>query len=291
MNILELAGYSPNTIRSYRSHWTAHVLPKLGPDTLLVELTTSTIDNFLTQVRASTSQRTAGNVARSLSAGLSMARDKQVLEHVPVFPKGWMKRATTRTTKTVTYTAGELDQLIDACEEKYRAAIVFAAFAFLRSGEVAALRRDDISLGTLSVRVDEATKTTPGGLTVIGPPKSTAGFRTVPIARRHRPIIANHLERYVPPAADSLLWSTRDGGPVRSRVLLNALRAACRECGLPERRFHDLRHSGLTLYGQSGATLAELMAVAGHSDVDAAMIYQHAGIERTQALIERMAGM
>lgn len=288
MNFIELAGYSPNTIRSYKSHWNAHVLPKLGPDTLLADVTTSMIDKFLAEVRAVTSQRTAGNVARSLSAGLNMARDKQVLEQVPDFPKGWMKRSTARTTKTITYTGGELDRIVDACDEKYRAAIVLAAFAFLRSGEVAALRRDDIALGAVSVRVDEATKTTPGGMTVIGPPKSSAGYRTVPIARRHRGVIANHLERFVPPAASSLLWATRDGGPVRSRVLLTALHAACDATGLPRGRFHDLRHSGLTLYGQSGATLAELMSVAGHSDVDAAMIYQHAGRERVEELMERM---
>lgn len=288
MNILELAGYSPNTIRSYKSHWNAHVLPKLGPDTLLADVTTSMIDQFLAEVRAATSQRTAGNVARSLSAGLNMARDKQVLEQVPEFPKGWMKRAAARTTKTITYTGGELDRIVDACDEKYRAAIVLAAFAFLRSGEVAALRRDDISMGTTSVRVDEATKTTPGGMTVIGPPKSSAGYRTVPIAKRHRGIIASHLDRFVPPASSSLLWTTREDGPVRSRVLLTALHAACDAAGLPRGRFHDLRHSGLTLYGQAGATLAELMAVAGHSDVGAAMIYQHAGHERATELVERM---
>lgn len=290
MNLIELAGYSPNTIRSYRSHWNAHVLPKLGQDTRLNELTTTMIDTFLAEVRAVTSQRTAGNVARSLSAGLNMARDKHALDRVPQFPKGWMKRSTARISTTITYTAEELDQIIDACEERYRPALLLASYAFLRSSEVAALRRDDIGLGGASVRVDEATKTAPGGGVVLGTPKSDAGYRAVPIAQRHRHILTHHLERFVPPAPDSLLWTTQDGRPVRSRVLLDALRQACRKMGLPEGRVHDLRHSGLTLYGQSGATLAELMAVAGHSDVGAAMIYQHAGHERATLLVERMAG-
>ena len=43
---------------------------------------------------------------------------------------------------------------------------------------------------------------------------------------------------------------------------------------------HSLRHTGLTFYGNQGATLAEIMERAGHSDIKAAMIYQHATQER-----------
>ncbi|WP_300048249.1 site-specific integrase [Trueperella sp.] len=288
MRDLELAGYSPNTLRSYKTHWHAHVLPKLGESTDMAMLTTGMIEDFLRQVQADTSLRTAGNVARSLSAGLNAAHDKGQLEVVAAFPKGWRRRPTARRTATITYTTDQLDALIAAAQERYRAAIVLGSYAFLRSGEVTALRRNDIT--DAGVRVDEATKTEPGGRTVIGPPKSVAGYRTVPIAARYQRIIAEHLERFVPPAPASLLWATRDGGPVRSRVLLTALHAACEAAGLPKGRFHDLRHSGLTLYGQAGATLAELMAAAGHSDVDAAMIYQHAGQARAIELVERMGG-
>lgn len=252
MRDLELAGYSPNTLRSYKTHWHAHVLPKLGESTDMAMLTTGMIEDFLRQVQADTSLRTAGNVARSLSAGLNAAHDKGQLEVVPAFPKGWMRRPTARRTATITYTADQLDALIAAAQERYRAAIVLGSYAFLRSGEVTALRRDDIGEGGEWVRVDEATKTEPGGCTIIGPPKSVAGYRTVPIAARHQHIITEHLERFVPPAPASLLWATRDGGPVRSRVLLTALHTACEAAGLPKGRFRELRHSGLTLYGRAG---------------------------------------
>lgn len=44
--------------------------------------------------------------------------------------------------------------------------------------------------------------------------------------------------------------------------------------------FHDLRHAGLTLSAQSGATLAEVMRRAGHASSRAALIYQHAADAR-----------
>ncbi|MEB5273738.1 tyrosine-type recombinase/integrase, partial [Pseudomonas aeruginosa] len=54
--------------------------------------------------------------------------------------------------------------------------------------------------------------------------------------------------------------------------------------------FHGLRHTGLTRLGQSGATEAELMAFAGHSDPKAVRIYQHAERNRLAALADRMTG-
>lgn len=57
----------------------------------------------------------------------------------------------------------------------------------------------------------------------------------------------------------------------------------------PRFTFHGLRHSGLTYAGQCGATLAELLRRAGHSDINTVLIYQHATRERDAALAERMS--
>jgi integrase len=50
--------------------------------------------------------------------------------------------------------------------------------------------------------------------------------------------------------------------------------------GLPQYHFHDIRHSGLTLNAQSGATVRELMQRAGHSTSAASLKYQHVAQER-----------
>src|SRR3712207_5462557 len=49
--------------------------------------------------------------------------------------------------------------------------------------------------------------------------------------------------------------------------------ASDREVAARFRPPHDLRHAGLTLAAQSGATLAEVVRHAGHSSPRAAMIY------------------
>ncbi|GAB4083804.1 hypothetical protein GCM10028784_04340 [Myceligenerans cantabricum] len=59
---------------------------------------------------------------------------------------------------------------------------------------------------------------------------------------------------------------------------------------LPVRfRFHDLRHTGLTIFAQEGATLAELMRRGGHSDIKVVLRYQHATMERDRELADRMS--
>jgi integrase len=53
--------------------------------------------------------------------------------------------------------------------------------------------------------------------------------------------------------------------------------------------FHDLRHTGLTNAAVAGATIAELIALAGHSTPGAAMRYQHAANDRMQDLAPRLS--
>ncbi len=63
------------------------------------------------------------------------------------------------------------------------------------------------------------------------------------------------------------------------------------ESGAAGAHFHDLRHAGLTLSAQSGATLAEVMRRAGHSSAAAAMRYQHAADQRDAEIASRLSAL
>jgi integrase len=67
-----------------------------------------------------------------------------------------------------------------------------------------------------------------------------------------------------------------------------AWRAARDQVGLPHVHFHDLRHAGLTLSAQAGATLAEVMRRAGHASSAAALRYQHAAERRDKDIAARL---
>ena len=166
---------------------------------------------------------------------------------------------------------------------KYRAMVVMAAWCGLRFGELAALRRDRIDLLHGKVRVAETVTELASGERFAGPPKTSAGRRTVAIPPNVVPVLEAHMAT-VGPGPDALLFPAPQGGYLsrihfRQRVLLAALKAT----GLSF-RFHDLRHSALTWAAASGATIAELMHRAGHTTPDAAFRYQHATEDRDEAV-------
>jgi hypothetical protein len=83
---------------------------------------------------------------------------------------------------------------------------------------------------------------------------------------------------------DDLAYVSDKGEPF-SRHNRKWWRAGVRAAGLPTgTRVHDLRHAGLTMAAQSGATPKELMTMAGHSSSRAALLYQHAATERAQTV-------
>ena len=83
--------------------------------------------------------------------------------------------------------------------------------------------------------------------------------------------------RFASPALPTArLFVRRDGRTLRAHHVHAAWSTARRSADLPGVHLHDLRHAGLTLAAQSGATLAEVMRRAGHSSSRAAMIPQPA---------------
>ena len=113
-------------------------------------------------------------------------------------------------------------------------------------------------------------------------PKTDAGLRSV-----HLPLTAvrdleRHLEAFVGPKDDALVFTGRGSIPLRPKTLSAAFRAARERCGLGDSpfRFHDLRHFALTTVATMGATTKEVMRRAGHSSPSAALRYQHASDDR-----------
>lgn len=64
---------------------------------------------------------------------------------------------------------------------------------------------------------------------------------------------------------------------------------AVTQTGLVGLRFHDLRYTGATLAAMTGASTRELMARLGHSSPAAALRYQHATLERDEAIAQGLS--
>ncbi|WP_349236070.1 tyrosine-type recombinase/integrase [Agromyces sp. H66] len=84
--------------------------------------------------------------------------------------------------------------------------------------------------------------------------------------------------------AKSPLFLRTDGEPIINHALGQVWRRAARKVGLGQFHVHDVRHAGLTMAAQVGATTRELMPRAGHRTARASLIYQHAAEERNATI-------
>lgn len=85
--------------------------------------------------------------------------------------------------------------------------VLLAAFCGLRLGELLALRRDRVDLLHRTVRVEEQRQELADGRTIVGPPKTAAGVRTVSIPPHIVGDVERHLAAWTGPEADALLFS------------------------------------------------------------------------------------
>ncbi len=187
-------------------------------------------------------------------------------------------------------TAPDVEQLTAAMPEHLRPLVLLGYWAALRLGELVALERGDLDLnpaaGTGTVRVERAAGEV-ANRQVIGEPKAHSR-RTVHLPAGVARALAEHLERSPAGLPTARVFTRLDGAPLRHWDVQRYWKRARVEAGLPTARLHDLRHGGLTLAAQGGATLREVMRRAGHASSAAAMRYQHAADDRDRDLAARL---
>jgi integrase len=145
-------------------------------------------------------------------------------------------------TDVVPLGVSEVEAQVVAVPERYRALIVFAAAMGLRRGECFGLTVDRVDFLRRHVRVDRQLVSALRGVPVFGPPKSKAGFRTVPMPEVVCTTLAEHLARYGPGPA-GLVFTNTFGRPLRRNTVGDMWHRAALQASLPEwATFHDLRH-------------------------------------------------
>ncbi len=191
----------------------------------------------------------------------------------------------------------ELQKIVDAIAPRYRAAVLIAAWAGTRYGELTELRRKDITIvrGTdrqvqsIVVNVSRAVTNTTGVGFTVGKTKSEAGVRSIALPPHIFDVVLEHLKTFTADFPESLLFPAKDGVTHLSQTAFykrwDAARSAAGRDDMP---FHALRHYGATRAALAGATLKELQTRLGHSTIAAAMRYQHTA-GRDEELARRMS--
>jgi integrase len=283
----------PRTMESYRAVLETHVLPTLG-ELRLDEIDALTVKRWHSAMLANGSApATAAKAYRVLRGVLQSAVDAGRITVNPAAVRG---AATERPAKLRIPTASDVLAIGDAMPERYRALVLVAGFAGLRWGELAGLQRRDVDVLRRTVRVERQAVEMSGGAIHVGPPKSDAGVRVVAVPTQAMTALVEHLDRFVAPEAEALVFTSPQGRYLRRHNFRKgAWLPALTATGVEGVRFHDLRHLAGTLATAAGATNREVMARLGHASQQAAIRYQHVLEGRddevadgVSALIERM---
>lgn len=276
-----------STLATYQHYLDRHILPAFGAMPLS-KIGRADVDRWFADLLPGRPTLRARTYAL-LKTILNTAVDDGVIMVNPCRVRGGS--AFRARTQPVVLSPEQIRSLALEMPERLRLSVLLGAWCQIRSGEMHELRRVDV-IGH-SLRVSRGV-TWVGGKPIVGPPKTVAGARTIVVPPHMRDALQDHLDRFANPGSRGLLFPVQPGvdrqiyGPTFADTFKRAARRAGLDDGL---RFHHLRHAGLTMLAQSGATLAELQARAGHATPGIAMRYQHAVAARDEDIARALSAL
>ena len=201
-------------------------------------------------------------VVHSLISGVmkSAVRDRRIIANPcegTRLPKVERKLVTPIETATV-------EALRAAMPDELKALITFAAGTGLRQGECFGLTIDRINFLRREVLVDRQLVKLTGRAPDLGPPKTAASVRTVPLPRVVIDALAEHLKAY-PVGSDGLVF-TIGGEPITRSMFGHVWRDPARSVGIPTGQgLHALRHYYASLLIRHGESVKVVQARLGHA--------------------------
>ena len=153
----------------------------------------------------------------------------------------------------------------------------------LRQGEVLGLRWQDIDLETADLRVNKQLQRVDGKLQLVAP-KTSRSRRMLAVPASTMRSLREHRDRQLQEKAEAgkrwvetgLVFTNAQGNPIDASLVSKQFHQHLERAGLPQRRFHDLRHSCATLMLVQGVAPRVVMEVLGHSQIAMTMnTYSH----------------
>ena len=160
----------------------------------------------------------------------------------------------------------QIARLSAAIDPRYRGFVLLGAWCGLRAGELLALTPKNVDLDNNRLEVAQTLTDVQGHLAV-GPPKTRAGRRTVPIPRAVSEELAGDWSKSLRGSTDPLLAAPAGGYTRRTTFRKRVWLPAIARAELDPLRMHDLRHTAVSLWIAAGISPKAIADRAGHRSV------------------------
>ena len=171
--------------------------------------------------------------------------------------------------------------------------IYITLYSGLRIGEVCALRWEDIDMESRIIQVRHTVSRSwhicnnkKYSLLYVGPPKTEASIRCIPICSKLYSVISSFSDKNTP---GYILTGDRDGEFISPRTFEYRYKKILAACGLDPVNYHALRHTFATRCVEQGVDTKSLSEILGHANAAITLnTYVHSSMEQKRIQLEKL---
>jgi len=282
-----------STLKAYRSHAKIHIEPKIG-DLLLTDLSRSQIRDFMHDlIDEGVSRAQVRKVMVSLRSILSEAVEREWIDHNVGVDVKVKRQARALGDDKIIPTKNEIRTIIEHAPSSHRAMFITAIFTGMRISELRGLTWANIDFQAKAIRVNQRADE----YCQIGPPKSRAGVRTIPMS----PTVFDVLEEWKTLAPEGFLdlafpnsvGKVQNYSNIYNRVFKPMLvsNGIVGPDGQAKFGIHALRHAAASLFIEQGWNPKKIQTLLGHASINMTMdVYGHLfeNIEEDISMFEKL---
>lgn len=287
-------GYRVTTEATMRSVYDNRIRGHLGSRPL-ADITAADVREWQAELRANPD--TAGTAKRNYDAFVMLSTMlSQAIEHdlIEVNACSGVKVRRPKSKAKVLPTVEQVAELVAAMPPCYQFTTALLAWTGLRIGEAIGVERGDFHAETtggvtrhyVNVRRNV---TRQAGEWIVGPGKTEAARRRVPVPPHIVPLMERHLREFVGPELSAPVCVNQNGGRMVRQRYDRVLKLRGEKIGLSEISPHVFRHYAGTQVSRMGGGVPDVMAWLGHTDASMALHYAKAAQGRAEQLAESLS--
>ena len=261
----------PSSYLTYRGYIDNHIKPNIG-NIPLGSLTTLNLQKLYRKLLEGgrvdrieskrqpkgLNAKTVRNIHRIISSALKLAVDQRLIARNPA---GGCALPKVERKEMQTLPATQLASFLQEAKESGVFTLYYIDLTTgLRRGELLGLKWEDVDLEKGELRVRRQIGRV-GGEVLEMPLKTKTAYRTLPLSADAIDVLKEQKRKA---GGSPWVFPSPTGDPMSPDSVLHMLHRVLKRAGLPEVRFHDLRHTFATLALQNGVDIKTVSGMLGH---------------------------